>query len=149
MHGTNMPPPPPPTTKGPLQINFGHAMEKLEDQNGDGYVDLLVSANTYEDDTGGDTGLFYVIFLGPGGTSALGYYEISSASISDLDLASEGFEYQTRSNIGSSFAVLGDINSDGGLEIAQVSLNLLVLYMMVPLEVKVLCMYSLLQDLMI
>ena len=41
-------------------------MEKLEDQNGDGYVDLLVSANTYEDNTGGDTGLFYVIFLGHG-----------------------------------------------------------------------------------
>ena len=117
MHGTNMPPPPPPSAKGPIPTNFGDAIQKLEDQNGDGYVDLLVSATTYLDDTDSNTGLFYVIFLGQGGTSALGYYEISGASISDLDLESEGFEFQYRSGIGTSFTVLGDINSDGGLEI--------------------------------
>ena len=117
MHDTNMPPPPPPSAKGPIPTNFGYAIQKLEDQNGDGYVDLLVSAPTYLDDTNSDTGLLYVIFLGPGGISALGHYEISGATISDLDLASEGFEYQYRSGVGSSIDVLGDINSDGALDI--------------------------------
>ena len=77
----------------------------------------MVSAPTYLDDTNSDTGLLYVIFLGPGGISALGHYEISGATISDLDLASEGFEYQYRSGVGSSIDVLGDINSDGALDI--------------------------------
>ena len=109
--------PPEPTTFVPVPTNYGHAIQKLEDLNGDGYTDLIVSAPDYPDEADRNTGLFYVIFLGQGGTSALGYYEISVATIGDLDLVSEGFEYQHRSSIGSSFTVLGDINSDGGLEI--------------------------------
>ena len=62
-------------------------------------------------------GLLHVIFLGPDGTSVLGYYEINAESIMDLDLVSEGFAFQNQSEIGGAISVLGDINSDGALDI--------------------------------
>ena len=113
MHDANLPPP----TDPARAIDFGHSIKNLGDINSDGYTDLLISAPTAQDSSSNQNGLVNVVFLGQDGTSVLGYYTINTQTISDLDLVSEGFIFQNQSRIGGSFSVLGDINSDGALDI--------------------------------
>ena len=114
MHDGNLVPTPFPAKS----INYGDAIQNIGDVNGDGYTDILMSAPTALDPTVSHrNGLLHVIFLGPDGTSVLGYYEINAESIMDLDLVSEGFAFQNQSEIGGAISVLGDINSDGALDI--------------------------------
>ena len=106
-----------PTPTLPRSINYGTAVRNLGDVNGDGYTDILISAPTAQDPNRHRNGILHVIFLGPNGTSALGYNVIRTETIVDLDLASEDFTFQNQSEIGSAISVLGDINSDGALDI--------------------------------
>ena len=116
MHDGNLSPTPIPG----IENDYGNTIKKLEDVNGDGYTDLLISAPNALDLTDpfkSINGLVHVVLLGENGTSVLGYYEISSQTIPDLDLTPEGFSFQDVSSIGYGMAVLGDLNSDGALEI--------------------------------
>ena len=61
--------------------------------------------------------MHYLLFLGENGTSAVGHYEITGQTIDDLNLVTEDFKFQNNSRVGTSVSVLGDINSDGALDI--------------------------------
>ncbi len=105
IHGSNFPP-----DFGPA-VAFGSSIAKLNDINGDGYTDMIISAP--ETPNFQTAGAFYVLSLGANGTSVNGYYEISSATIDDLILEPRNTEFQRNSQIARSIAVLGDLNSNG------------------------------------
>ena len=119
IHGPNFPP-----DLG-VNVDFGSAIAKLNDINGDGYTDMIISAPEYQPNAFlPPTGAFYVLSLGADGTSVNGHYEISSATIDDLDLEPRNTEFQSSSSIARSIAVLGDLNSNGAPNIVLGTPNL-------------------------
>ena len=113
MHSENMPP----AAGITKTVNYGETIKKVEDLNGDGYTDLIIGSPDYLDQWITTKGALFVIFLGENGTSAVGHYEITGQTIDDLNLVTEDFKFQNNSRVGTSVSVLGDINSDGALDI--------------------------------
>ena len=111
MHGENMPP----GTGITGTVNYGETIKKLEDINGDGYTDLLLAAPDYLDKYNTTKGALFVILLNEDGTSPVGHYEITSDTL--VDVISGDFRFQNNSRVGTGITVLGDLDSDGGLEI--------------------------------
>ena len=89
---------------------FGWSVAKIGDLDGDGVVDTAVGA-LYDDDGASNAGAVYVLYLESDGT-VVSYGKISAAFGSfTADLASsDGF--------GASVTGVGDVNSDGVLDIA-------------------------------
>src|SRR5262245_37359441 len=84
---------------------FGRAAASLGDLDGDGMLDLAVSAN-YDDDGGANRGAVYILFLAPDFTVR------SSQKISDLE---GGFPapLNNHDEFGRSITNLGDLDGDG------------------------------------
>jgi len=78
--------------------NFGHSVATAGDVNGDGYSDVIVGANLY-DNGETDEGRAYVYLGSAGGLS------LSPAWTAESD--------QSNANFGNSVATAGDVNNDG------------------------------------
>ena len=78
--------------------NFGHSVATAGDVNGDGYSDVIVGANLY-DNGQTDEGRAYVYLGSAGGLS------LSPAWMAESD--------QSNANFGNSVATAGDVNNDG------------------------------------
>ncbi|PHS68081.1 MAG: hypothetical protein COB12_02365 [Flavobacterium sp.] len=89
---------------------FGHAVESIGDLNGDGISDVIVSA-LQDDDGAFNVGAIYVLFLNSNG--AVSSFQKISAIEGEFNGQMEEWDY-----FGRSLSYLGDINSDGFIEIA-------------------------------
>jgi len=89
---------------------FGHAVESIGDLNGDGISDVIVSA-LQDDDGAFNVGAIYVLFLNSDGTVST-FQKISTIE-GEFSGELEEWDY-----FGRSISYLGDLNSDGFIEIA-------------------------------
>ena len=89
---------------------LGQASDALGDIDGDGIMDIIVSAHN-DDDGGGDKGAAYVLFLNQEGI-VKNYQKISNTSGNFAGSLDPGDTF------GSEISVLGDLNNDGFIEIA-------------------------------
>ena len=89
---------------------FGWSVGTIGDLDGDGVVDVAVGAY-YDDDGFGDAGAVYLLFLQTDGT--VGSYRKISATFGSFTGVLASSDY-----FGSSVAGVGDVNSDGVLDLA-------------------------------
>ncbi|MEJ2622336.1 MAG: integrin alpha, partial [Candidatus Thiodiazotropha sp.] len=89
---------------------FGSAIAALDDLNGDGFRDIVVSA-PMDDDGGTNHGALWILFLKDDGTVD-SYQKISEES-GDLDI-----NLDTDDQFGHAVANIGDLNNDGITDLA-------------------------------
>jgi len=89
---------------------FGQSVSYVGDANGDGVADLLVGAPG-DDDAAVDSGAVYLIYLTTDGRGKA-YTKMSASSG-----MSAGFTLGAQDKFGASLASLGDLNSDGCLDL--------------------------------
>ena len=111
---------------GPLEIGdaFGGAVAALGDVDGDGIVDLGIGAVGDDGDSGTNTrtGAVWVLFMqtsGPGDLSVRDHVLINAdeGGLSEA-FATAGLLLEISDRLGESIEAMGDLDADGGLEIA-------------------------------
>ena len=95
---------------------FGHSVANLGDVNGDGFTDVIVGT-PFRNFIGNTFGGAYVLFLGPNGSSVLGYAEINHT-------LPEGPRHTDNSQLGTSIVNMGDLNNDGINDVAITAASL-------------------------
>ncbi|MDI1495715.1 MAG: FG-GAP repeat domain protein [Cenarchaeum symbiont of Oopsacas minuta] len=108
-----------PPYQDPNQLT--RAIVKLNDVNGDGLTDVLLSDRSWQDVTAPNPNAIlsalHIIALGENGTTIKGYYSITEPSIRDINVEPKGYEIPPVSSFGFTADSLGDVNSDGSEEI--------------------------------
>ena len=105
-----------PVTGGYLAASrFGDTVEPVGDINGDGFADIVVGTPTRKFN-GAEFGGVYTIFLGPNGSSVLGYADINHT-------LPNGPIYKEKTQFGHGIVNMGDLNNDGINDIAVTAPN--------------------------